>query len=69
VTSAEGRVLLRAAHGVYQPNKVVLATTGSVEPFAKTLQPKDGKPTVYLCTGNACQPPTHDAEKVKAMLR
>ena len=69
VTSAEGRVLLRAAHGVYQPNKVVLATTGSVEPFAKTLAPKDGKPTVYLCTGNACQPPTHDAEKVKAMLR
>jgi uncharacterized protein YyaL (SSP411 family) len=69
VSSKEGRELLRAAHAVYQPNKVVLATAGPVEPFAKTLQPKDGKPTVYLCTGTACLPPTHDAEKVKQMLR
>lgn len=69
VKSEEGRALLRAAHAVYQPNKVVLATTGPVEPFAKTLLPKDGKATVYLCTGTACQPPTHDVEKVKGMLR
>ncbi len=69
VNSAEGRNLLRAAHSVYQPSKVVLSTTGPVESFAKTLKPKDGKPTVYLCTGNACLPPTHDAEKVKELLR
>ena len=66
--SAEAKNLMRAAHAVYQPNKVVLATTGPVEPFAKTLPAKDGKPTVYLCTGTACQPPTHDPEKVKQLV-
>lgn len=59
--------LLRAAHGVYQPNKVVLGNTGAVEPFAKTLPVKDG-PLVFLCTGTACQAPTADPAKVKAML-
>ena len=59
--------LLRAAHGVYQPNKVVLGNSGAVEPFAKTLPVKDG-PMVFLCTGSACQPPTNDPVKVKAML-
>ncbi len=59
--------LLRAAHGVYQPNKVVLGNTGAVEPFAKTLPVKDGT-LVFLCTGTACQPPTNDPAKVKAML-
>jgi hypothetical protein len=69
VSSSEGRELLRAAHAVYQPNKVILATVGPVEPFAKTLKPVDGKPTVYLCTGTACQPPTHDPVKLKQNLR
>jgi uncharacterized protein YyaL (SSP411 family) len=62
------RELLRAAHAVYQPNKVVLGTVGPVEPFAKTLPLDQGQPTVYLCTGTACQPPTHAAEKVKQLL-
>ncbi|MFM8471365.1 MAG: thioredoxin domain-containing protein [Limisphaerales bacterium] len=59
--------LLRAAHGVYQPNKVVLGNAGAVEAFAKTLPVKDA-PVVFLCTGTACQPPTSDPAKVKAML-
>ena len=58
---------LRAAHGVYQPNKVVLGNVGAVEPFAKTLPVKDGT-RVFLCTGSACQAPTGDPAKVKAML-
>ncbi len=61
--------LLLAAHQVFQPAKVVLSTAGPVESFAKTLPAKDGKATVYLCTGTACQPPTHDPEKVKQMLK
>jgi uncharacterized protein YyaL (SSP411 family) len=69
VHSAEAKTLLRAAHGVYQPNKVVLATSGPVESFALTLKPQNGKPTAYVCTGTACQPPTHDPEKVKAYLK
>jgi len=60
--------LIHAAHSVYQPNKVVLGKDGPVEPFAKTLPAKDS-PVVYLCTGTACQPPTSDAEKVRALLK
>jgi uncharacterized protein YyaL (SSP411 family) len=67
--SAGVHELLRAAHGVYQPNKVVLATMGPVESFARTLPLKDGKPTAYVCTGTACQPPTHDATKLKSLLQ
>jgi uncharacterized protein YyaL (SSP411 family) len=63
------RALLRGAHSAFQPNKVVLGNAGAVEPFAKKLKPKDGKPTAYVCTGTACQPPTHDASKLKALLR
>ena len=66
--SPEARALLRAAHSVYQPGKVVLGTAGKVEPFAKTLPAKDGV-VAYLCTGTACQPPTSDGEKLKGMLR
>jgi uncharacterized protein len=64
---AKARELLRAAHSIYQPNKVVLGNTGAVEEFARTLPAKNG-PVVYLCTGNSCQPPTQDAAKVKEML-
>jgi len=59
--------LLRAAHSVYQPNKVVLGSAGAVEEFARTLPARNG-PVVYLCTGNSCQPPTQDAAKVREML-
>jgi uncharacterized protein YyaL (SSP411 family) len=64
VGSSAGRALLRAAHRVYQPNRVILGTRGPVEAFARTLTAKAGRPTVYLCTGSACQPPTHEAEEV-----
>jgi uncharacterized protein YyaL (SSP411 family) len=67
VNTPQARALLRAAHAVYQPNKVVLGTAGPVEEFAKTMPSRNG-PTVYLCTGTACQPPTQDGAKVKAML-
>jgi uncharacterized protein YyaL (SSP411 family) len=65
--SAETHSLLRAIHSVYQPNKVVLGTKGTVEPFAGTLPNRDGA-VVYLCTGTACQPPTNDPKKIKELL-
>ena len=68
VNAASSQTLLQAAHAVYQPNKVVLGNVGAVEKFARTLPAKDGA-TVYLCTGNACQPPTNDPAKVLEMLR
>lgn len=60
--------LLRAAHSVYQPNKIVLGATGPVEPIAKTLAPINGAATVYLCTGTACQRPTNDPDRVRALI-
>ncbi len=65
---AATKSLLRAIHSVYQPNKVVLGNVGAVEPFAKTL-PSQRSPVVFLCTGSACQPPTHDPEKLKQVLK
>jgi uncharacterized protein YyaL (SSP411 family) len=64
---AETRAFLHAIDSVYQPNKVVLGTTGPVEPFATTLPLKE-KPLVYVCTGTACQPPSDKAEEVRKLL-
>jgi hypothetical protein len=65
--SAKAKALLRAAHSVYQPDKVVLGNNGAVEEFARTLPAKDGA-TAYVCTGAACQPPTSDPAKLKEAL-
>jgi hypothetical protein len=59
--------LLRAAHSVYQPDKIVLGNSGAVGEFALTL-PAKNEATVYLCTGNSCQPPASDAVEVEKML-
>lgn len=65
--SPAAQALIRAAHSVYQPNKVVLGNRGQVEPFAQTL-PAPAGPVAYLCTGTACQPPTSDPAAVAAGL-
>jgi len=62
------RVLLDAAHSVYQPRKIVLSNRGAVEPFAKTLPVNNECSVAFLCTGTACQPPTREANQVKAFL-
>lgn len=67
-TPAESRALLRAAHRVYQPHRVILGTAGPVEPFARDLKMRDGKPTAYVCTGKACQPPTNDPVDIRRYL-
>lgn len=65
--SPDIRELLGALHSVYQPNKVVLGNDGPVEEFARTLKDKD-RATVYLCTGNACEPPTRDRAEIRKLL-
>ncbi len=65
--SAEARELLLAAHSVYQPNKVILGNAGAVDEFSRTLSAKDG-PVVYLCTGQACQPPTNRPAELYQLL-
>jgi uncharacterized protein YyaL (SSP411 family) len=66
--SAEFQKLLRATHSVYQPNKIILGSTGAVQEFARTLSAKEGA-AAYFCTGSACQPPTSDAAELQEMLR
>jgi uncharacterized protein YyaL (SSP411 family) len=66
--SPDFHALLRAAHAVYQPNKIVLGNLGEVEPFAKTL-PVNPTALAYLCTGTACQPPTGDPAQLICRLR
>ena len=66
--TAKGRDLLRAAHSVYQPNKIVLGNVGAVEEFSRTLPATDG-PVVYLCTGRSCQPPTNQPAELRQLLR
>jgi uncharacterized protein YyaL (SSP411 family) len=61
------RELLQAAHSVYQPGKVVLGNQGAVDTFARTL-PAAGDATVYICVGEACQPPTDHSAEVRNRL-
>ena len=65
--SEEFQKLLRAAHSVYQLNKIIFGNIGAVEPFAKTLSTK-AEATAFVCTGTACQPPTDDAATLKKSL-
>jgi len=65
--AGQTRELLHAAHSVYQPNKIVLGNTGAVEAFARTL-PAGDSPMVYVCTGQACQPPTPETAKLRELL-
>jgi uncharacterized protein YyaL (SSP411 family) len=66
--SGKFQELLRAAHSVYQPDKVISGNTGSVGEFARTLPAKTGA-VAYLCTGGACRPPTSDAADVANFQR
>jgi len=66
-SAARFRELLYAAHSVYQPNKIVLGNTGGVEAFAKTL-PVKTEAVAYVCSGNTCQPPTSETEKLKELM-
>jgi hypothetical protein len=61
------QALVEAAHGVYQPNKVVLGNTGPVEEFARGMA-SAGDGVVYVCSGTSCQAPTRDAKKVMELV-
>jgi uncharacterized protein YyaL (SSP411 family) len=65
----ETRALLRTAHGVFQPHKVVLGTAGPVETFARTLEPKSAAATAYVCVGTTCLPPINDPGKLRESLQ
>ncbi len=60
--------LLKAAHSVFQPNKVVLGNHGPVEEFTRKLPVNEEYTRAYCCTGTACQPPTRERQKVVEFL-
>jgi len=60
--------LLRAAHGTFQPNKVVLGNHGPVDAFTKGLPENEEFTQAFCCTGSACRPPTRDRKVVAAFL-
>ena len=65
----KGRALLKAAHSVYQPHRVILGTAGPVEPMAKEMKVPEGRPAAaFICTGQMCKPPTSDVDTVKKHL-
>ncbi len=61
--------LLRAAHSVFQPHRVILGNQGPVEAFARTLPVNEEYTQAYCCTGTACQPPTRDRDVLRQFLR
>jgi len=67
VRSKKFRELLRAAHSVYQPHKIILGNIGAVEPFAKTLPDKE-EAMAYVCSGTSCQPPTTEPARLQELL-
>jgi uncharacterized protein len=67
-TCGSTRSLVKAAHSVFQPNKVVLGNAGPVEALAKTLPVNEEYARAFCCTGTACQPPTRDRESVRQFL-
>jgi uncharacterized protein YyaL (SSP411 family) len=66
--SMVARQLITSAHGVFQPNKVLLGSDGPVEAFAKTLKPDQGV-MAFLCAGTFCHPPTGDPARVAGLLK
>ena len=68
-TCGSTRSLVHAAHGVFQPHKVVLGNAGPVEAFAKTLPVHEEFTQAFCCSGTACQPPTRDREAVQRFLQ
>ena len=67
--SPEALALRHAAWATHAPNRVILGTAGPVEPFARTLEAKDGRATAYVCSGTFCNLPTHDAAEVHQHLQ
>ncbi len=69
-TAEETQSLIRAAHAVYQPNKVVLG----VEGIPKFLMPslpthRDSAAAAYLCTGQSCRGSTNNPATVQQFLQ
>jgi len=68
------RALRDAATAAFAPGKTILLVDGRdsyvpapVEPMLGTKEAKAG-PVAFVCQGNACSPPTSDANRLRALL-
>ena len=53
----------------YLPRKVVVnSNTHAVSDFIKSLQAKEGKPTIYFCTNQTCELPITDIAGLRVLL-
>jgi hypothetical protein len=62
----EMRRVLRAIHGRFDPNKIVVR--GQNHPLLTNRPAVQGRVTVYLCQGNVCQEPWVGAEEVERRM-
>ncbi len=60
--------LLRAAHAVHEPNRVILGNHGPVDAFARGLPSNPEYTVAFCCSGTACEPPTRDRKAVREFL-
>jgi uncharacterized protein YyaL (SSP411 family) len=76
-SSADAEPLLSKLRATYVPNRVlvrVVSGTGSqaqttLEPLAAEKVARGGRPTAYVCEGQACKLPTNDPDTFAAQLR
>jgi uncharacterized protein YyaL (SSP411 family) len=68
--------ILQAVHSQYLPDKMVLIKNGGLnraaDRFLTIFSSKslvNGRPTVYICNEQGCQPPLSDAESFKLALK
>ena len=53
----------------WKPNLTIMGNQGKVDPFNKTLNPTNKKPTFYYCEGKTCQPPTNSMTELDEYIR
>jgi uncharacterized protein YyaL (SSP411 family) len=62
--------LLRVAHGMFLPNKVVAYADGrSLIPVLEGRGAANRRAAAYVCRGGTCLPPASDAMQLEALLR
>jgi uncharacterized protein len=73
--SPEGREFLKTIHARFLPNKILARAGGPDSAKARRLvpmlegkEPRDGKPTVYVCRNRTCLKPATTVEELRAEI-
>jgi len=61
--------MLQEIYQHWHPHLVVMANTGAVEEFAKTLKSVKEKATAYFCVGQSCQLPQNTIAGLRKVLK